>query len=259
MALSVLALSVLTFRPAAVAVGADRSGPQAAREFGPKKDEAFESGATAKFLDPGPARRGEKPDTAASFLFAGCWATPPGSASWSSPPTDGRHCHAVRMGQFVYGKSTQASSFETLLGTSAPFRAWSSRVTVGAALSSGSDATVRYWDIDKGQELRRFEGHSGIVYSAVLTGDDTRVMSCGQDNTLRSWDAATGRQLQLLEVNNSPIRCVAVSHDDRLALSGGDDGIGRVGILIRARNCTGWRGTPDRSGTWRCRPMASWD
>ena len=228
MALSVLALSVLTFRPAAVAVGADPCGPQAAWEFGPTKDEAFEFGSDGQIPRPRPQARRAEPDTAASFLFAGCWATPPGSASWSSPPTDGRHCHAVRMGQFVYGKSTQASSFEPYLGTCGAVQSVVFSRDGRRALSSGSDATVRYWDIDKGKELRRFEGHSGIVYSAVLACDDTRVLSCGQDNTLRSWDAATGRQLQLLEVKNSPIRCVAVSHDDRLALSGGDDGIGRV-------------------------------
>jgi BlaR1 peptidase M56 len=52
MAMSVLALSVLTFRPAAVADRADPPGPQAAREPGPKGDEAPESGATVTVLDP---------------------------------------------------------------------------------------------------------------------------------------------------------------------------------------------------------------
>jgi hypothetical protein len=51
-ALSVVALSVLTFRPDAVVVGADPPGPQAARESGPKQDEAVESGATVTVLDP---------------------------------------------------------------------------------------------------------------------------------------------------------------------------------------------------------------
>jgi len=51
-ALSVLALSVLTFRPAAVAVGGDPPRPQAARESVPKEDEAVESGATVRILDP---------------------------------------------------------------------------------------------------------------------------------------------------------------------------------------------------------------
>ena len=55
MALSVLALSVLTFRPAAV--GRSRPGrpdpaPQAAREAEPPKREAVESGATVRVLDP---------------------------------------------------------------------------------------------------------------------------------------------------------------------------------------------------------------
>jgi BlaR1 peptidase M56 len=51
-ALSVLALSLVTLRPAAVAVGADPTGPQAARASGPKDDEAVEAGATVTVLDP---------------------------------------------------------------------------------------------------------------------------------------------------------------------------------------------------------------
>jgi BlaR1 peptidase M56/Carboxypeptidase regulatory-like domain len=55
MALSVLALSVLTLRPSAVAGGADPAARQvahAAQQSGPKKDEAVESGATVQVLDP---------------------------------------------------------------------------------------------------------------------------------------------------------------------------------------------------------------
>jgi hypothetical protein len=54
MAMAVLALSVLTFRPAdvTVAVAADPPGPRAARESAPRQDEAVESGATFTVLDP---------------------------------------------------------------------------------------------------------------------------------------------------------------------------------------------------------------
>ncbi len=58
MALSVLALSVLTFRPAAVAVGADSPRPQAGRESGPKEDEAFRSRSTVKVRRRQARRRG---------------------------------------------------------------------------------------------------------------------------------------------------------------------------------------------------------
>ena len=146
----------------------------------------------------------------------------------------GRHCHAVRMGRFVYGKSTQASRFETLFGHRGAVQSVVFSRDGRRALSSGSDATVRYWDIDKGEELQRFEGHSGIVYSAVFAGDERQVLTCGQDRTLRSWDAATGQQLKILDVNNRPIRSIAVSHDDRRRLGWRRRGRPGVGLATGA-------------------------
>ncbi len=235
MALSVLALSVLTFRPAAV--GAGPPGPQAARESGTKEDEAFESGATVKVLDPdgklAEAEAGYR-DILRLDLSRGLLTVRRmlghtagiGELVFSPDGQKALSCSAdgtIRLWEIDTGKPLR-----TLRGHRGAVQSVVFSRDGRRALSSGNDATVRYWDIDTGEELRRFEGHSGIVYSAVLACDDRRVMSCGQDRTLRWWDAATGRQLQLLEVKNSSIRCVAVSHDERQALSGGDDGIGRV-------------------------------
>jgi beta-lactamase regulating signal transducer with metallopeptidase domain len=227
-ALSVLALSVLTFRPAAVAIGADPVGPQAAREFGPTKDEAFESGATAKFLEPDGRRVGAEAGYRGLVPVRRMLGHTAGIGELVFSPDGRKALSCSADGTICLWEIDTGEQLRTLGGHRGAVQSVVFSRDGRRALSSGSDATVRYWDIDTGEELRRFEGHSGIVYSAVLAGDDRRVLSCGQDHTLRWWDAATGRQLQLLEVKNSPIRCVAVSHDDRLALSGGDDGIGRV-------------------------------
>ncbi len=224
MAVSVLALSVLTFRPAAV--GADSPRPQAGPESGPKQGEAFKSRSTVKAVDgklaPAEARyRDILPVRRMLGHTAGIGElvfSPDGRKALSCSE-DG----TIRLWEVDTGEQIR-----TLIGHRGAVKSVVFSRDGRSALSSGDDATVRYWDIDTGEELRRFEGHSGMVYSAVLACDDKRVLSCGQDGTLRWWDAATGEQTQLLEVKNSRIRCVAVSHDDRHVLSGGDDGIGRV-------------------------------
>ena len=212
--LSVLALSVLTFRPAAIAVGAGRAGPKD-DEVDWKKLPSINPGSSNKF------RRGLFPVRRMLGHTAGI-----GELVFSPEGRKALSCSAdgtIRLWEIDTGEQ-----LPTLFGHRGAVNSVVFSRDGRSALSSGNDATVRYWDIDTGKELRRFKGHSGIVYSAVLACDDKRVLSCGQDNTLRWWDAATGRLLQLLEVKNSPIRCVAVSHDGRQALSGGDDGIGRV-------------------------------
>jgi WD40 repeat protein len=117
---------------------------------------------------------------------------------------------------------------------------------------------VRYWDLDSGKELRRFEGHSGLVYSAVLSGDGRRVLSAGWDGTLRFWNVDTGQLLRLIEERNCPIRllglieersrpirCIALAHDDRRVLAGGVDRLGRVWDL---NSGTEWLRLPGHSG-----------
>ncbi len=110
MAMSVLALSVLTFRPAAVAVavGADPPGSQAARESGPKGDESVESGATVTVLDPDgkPAagvavyrtnatfRQVEEPSTAVLLMRTG----PDGSFRLSPADTRAAMDHTIPTG-----------------------------------------------------------------------------------------------------------------------------------------------------------------
>jgi WD40 repeat protein len=214
MTLAVLALSIVSFRPAAVAVGAGRSRPKG-REANWRQLLGINPGISDEF------RRGLGPVRQMLGHSAGI-----GELAFSPDGRKALSCSAdgtIRLWDIDTGEQLRTLGGHRGAVNSVVFSRDGQR-----ALSSGSDATARYWDIDTGNELRRFTGHSGIVYSAVLACDDRWVLSCGQDNTMRWWNAATGRQAQLLGVTNSKIRCVAVSPDDRQALSGGDDGVGRV-------------------------------
>jgi WD40 repeat protein len=67
------------------------------------------------------------------------------------------------------------------------------------ALSAGFDKTMRLWDVERGSELRRFEGHTHIIWSVALSRDRTLALSGAEDKTVRVWDVATGKELHRLE------------------------------------------------------------
>ena len=50
-----------------------------------------------------------------------------------------------------------------------------------------ADDYVRVWDVESGKELRRLEGHTGLVRAVSVTGDGRVAVSCGNDNTIRVW------------------------------------------------------------------------
>ena len=48
---------------------------------------------------------------------------------------------------------------------------------LGGLQHTGSgDFTIKLWDLDTWQEVRRFEGHSGTVYALALSGDGERIL-----------------------------------------------------------------------------------
>ena len=80
------------------------------------------------------------------------------------------------------------------------------------------DCSVRLWDVQSGQEIRRCEGHRSLVTQAIFTSDGRRILSSSQDATVRLWDVETGRQIREYPAGGS-VNGVAVSPDGHYALS----------------------------------------
>jgi NB-ARC domain-containing protein/apoptotic protease-activating factor 1-like protein/WD40 domain-containing protein len=76
-----------------------------------------------------------------------------------------------------------------------------------------------------GALLQTLEGHSSVVYGAVLSADGARALSWSYDHTLRLWDLHSFRELARF-TGDDPLTCCVVSGDDRLAVVG--DSRGRV-------------------------------
>ncbi|MGO8901686.1 MAG: WD40 repeat domain-containing protein [Isosphaeraceae bacterium] len=93
------------------------------------------------------------------------------------------------------------------------------------ALSGSDDWTMRPWNTETGQELKRFKGHTGSVTVVALSADGSRGLSgSGDDWTMRLWDTGTGQELKCFVGHTDGVSGVALSADGRRALSGSLDG-----------------------------------
>jgi WD40 repeat protein len=68
----------------------------------------------------------------------------------------------------------------------------------GRLVSGSSDSTIRLWDLARGAEAARLEGHSDWV-TALCVLPDSRLASGSEDNTIRLWDVARGAEAARLE------------------------------------------------------------
>jgi WD40 repeat protein/formylglycine-generating enzyme required for sulfatase activity len=98
------------------------------------------------------------------------------------------------------------------------------RVPVGAKKSRAGVSANDPVPAEKVGEVRRFEGHLGVVRGVAFTLPDGRhALSGSWDRTVRLWDVATGKEVKRLLGHQSIIIGVAVSRDGRFAASAGHD------------------------------------
>ncbi len=79
-------------------------------------------------------------------------------------------------------------------------------------------------EMDDTTELRRLEGHTGIVCMAVFSRDGETLASASEDGTARLWNWRTGTTLKTLRGHTSGVIHVAYSPDGKtLATSSRDN------------------------------------
>ncbi len=81
--------------------------------------------------------------------------------------------------------------------------------------SGGFDHQVKLWDLQTGQCLRTFEGHTQWIWGVGFSTDGQLLASAANDNTVRIWQVATGECIRILEDHTSWVQSVDFSPDGR--------------------------------------------
>jgi WD40 repeat protein len=93
----------------------------------------------------------------------------------------------------------------------------------------------RLLDLETGQEVRKFIGHSDEVSSVAFSPDGKLALSGSRDQTVKLWDVATGKMLRTFAGHLGNVGSVSFSPDGRLALSGSQDMSTRIWEVASGR------------------------
>ena len=107
--------------------------------------------------------------------------------------------------------------------------------------STWSEADIRVWDVEKGEQVGTLKGHSGVV-GTVVYSPDGKTLASGGDTTVRLWDVDTGEVRKILRGHQNSVESVAFSADGKTLASGGFDDDARVwdvetGKLLATLEC----------------------
>lgn len=87
------------------------------------------------------------------------------------------------------------------------------------AATVSSDQTARVWDLSTGQWLRRYEQHTGPVYSLAASQSGHALVTGSQDNTVRVWDLPSFAADESLVPAGGPVRGIVLHPDGNRLLA----------------------------------------
>ncbi|UCG27542.1 MAG: caspase family protein [Bacteroidales bacterium] len=105
---------------------------------------------------------------------------------------------------------------------------------------------LRLFEIDTGEEIREFVGHTQIVTSIRMSPDGKYMLSGSFDGMVKLWDIATGLQVQKFRGHSARIHSVNFDSSGKYIITGSDDNTAKLwnaetGRIIRT--FTGHHGT----------------
>jgi WD40 repeat protein/class 3 adenylate cyclase len=90
-------------------------------------------------------------------------------------------------------------------------------------LTGGSDGVARLWDLQDGEEILQFMGHTELIYSIAFSPDGKFVLTGSWDKSARVWDATTGEEIRQFIGHSDFLGNVAYSPDGKSVLTSSQD------------------------------------
>ncbi|MBN2519194.1 MAG: caspase family protein, partial [Bacteroidales bacterium] len=95
-------------------------------------------------------------------------------------------------------------------------------------LSSGLDRKLKLIEIDTGEEIRVFTGHTNVVSSINFHPDEPKFVTASWDNTIRVWDFYSGLQVKKIYAHEGGVYSVNYDTSGNYIISGGDDNTAKI-------------------------------
>jgi len=88
---------------------------------------------------------------------------------------------------------------------------------------TGSNLSLKLWEIESGWFVHTFEGYEGNIDSAAYSPDGKYITTVSRGNTLKLWEAASGRLVSISEVHDEKVKSVAFSPNGNYFVSRSQD------------------------------------
>lgn len=90
-------------------------------------------------------------------------------------------------------------------------------------ISAGLDKNLKLIEIDTGEEIRSFTGHTELINSISLNSTGDKFVTSGWDGTIRVWDFLSGLQLLRIRAHEGGVYSASFDKSGKYLVSGGDD------------------------------------
>jgi WD40 repeat protein len=97
-------------------------------------------------------------------------------------------------------------------------------------ISAGLDRKLKLIEIDTGEEIRSFVGHTeqALIHSINFNSAGDKFITAGDDGTIRVWDMASGLQTKRLRAHIGGAYSAKFDPSEKYIVSGGDDFLVRL-------------------------------
>lgn len=112
-------------------------------------------------------------------------------------------------------------------------------------LSGGADKFVKIFNVETGEHVKSFEGHTHHVLGVSFRADGAFIASGGADNAIKIWNVETGEQARTIGTHSKQVTSISyIGVGDNIITAGGDTTV-RGHTASNGSNYRNFGGNPD--------------